>query len=119
MPAKITTFGPNQAVVRELERWYTLHESQDVIDFLEDYPHFSRLLEEARIELRRYFPAAPLDLRIVPNDGNEDDQQLVLAIGTHLAPQAALENLRLLDRSWWLSAVPRADGRLLLTVTFL
>ena len=119
MLAKSTLLGSDHAAVRDLEQSFTVHDTQAVIDFLVDHPQLSPLLEEARNHVRRHFPHAPLDLRIAPGNGSEDDQQLVLSIATQLAPQAAVDNLRLLDRSWWLSAVARADGKLLLTLTFL
>jgi hypothetical protein len=105
---------------RSLERLYTFRRRAEVSQFLEKHPFLVPLLLEAYSEFGNYFgPYPQVFLEVVTDPEAADDRQLFAFISTRLSPDEALDRLEQFDKSWWLSALDRAEGNLCIHVEFL
>jgi hypothetical protein len=106
--------------ILSLEQLYTFRGRLEVQRFLEEYPVLAPLLLEAYGKIGSYFgPYPEVALEVVTDPEAADDRQLFAFIGTCLSPDEALDRLEQFDKSWWLSALDRAEGNLCIHVEFL
>lgn len=112
--ASVTFTSPDLLAI--LERLYVLPGRERVLAFLEGRPHLVALLLEAYGEIHAYFQDVPLALRFL--DGEDGIEQLGLSILVPAdGPDEALERLASFDEGWWLDAMDRAQGELLITIS--
>lgn len=96
-----------------LRRLYEFRGGLDVDHFLRNNPYLSMLLLEAREEIRKYFPTGTrAALEIVADPEAQEDRQLFVVIRTSLNPRVAHTLLSTLDQNWWLDVLPRAKGKM-------
>lgn len=115
----------NPPVIMEiLNRLYTITCYPAIQRFLEERGFLVPLLEEAYGQLQTYFPETPLFLNVFsdPEAGRDapggDTEQLALSIVTKLDVDEAMARLELFDRNWWLDALPRSHGEMVITLEF-
>lgn len=102
--------------LQSIERWYTLRERDEILQFLEKYPPLNSLLLEIRSSIVTYFPASQFFLQVVADpEAISDDQEtangngeLVISIVTRMAPREAFERLKQFYKNWWLETPDRA-----------
>lgn len=100
-----------------IARAYLLQGREAVLTFLERRPHLIPLLLEARSMIPLYFQSVPVALRL--SEGGEDygPQQLGLYILVPSnKPEESLTQLAAFDQEWWLDAIDRALGDLVITI---
>ncbi len=103
--------------IDSLERLYAFRRWQEVVQFLSEHPFLVALLQEAQREIETHFPAhRQLSLEVLTDPEAIDDRQLVLFIGTDLAPDEALAALHLFDKQWWFEASRASRGKLCIHV---
>jgi hypothetical protein len=113
-----TLKAESQSEVQKLERLYTFGERAEVLWFLEEYPVLVPLLLEAYDKIGNYFSYPQLSLEVLTDPETNGDRQLVVFIGTNLAPDEALPMLEQFDENWWLDASHKAQGNLCIHVEF-
>lgn len=112
------------AQVEALDRLFTFTCRLSVQRFVVEHPFLVPLLVEAYEQIRSYFPSALLYLDVVsdPETGGDapgsDTEQLVLSIMTDLGVDEAMDMLDCFDHDWWLGALPRSHGDLVVTLEF-
>ncbi len=114
-----TLKAESQPEVQRLEQLYTFGERAEVLWFLEEYPVLVPLLLEAYDKIGNHFSYSQLSLEVVTDPETNNDHQLVVFIGTNLAPDEALPMLEQFDENWWLDASREAQGNLCIHVEFL
>lgn len=67
------------------------------------------MLTEARQQIARYFPGAPLALEITIDPEALDNEQLIAIIITSVSADEAFECLDQLDQGWWLGVIRQAS----------
>ena len=67
-------------------RVFGLRNEEQVSAFLRDNPFLSRVILEARAEIRKYFPQSPLFLEVLGDCEGVDPDTLYLYISTDLSP---------------------------------
>jgi hypothetical protein len=97
---------------RSIEQLYILRRRAEVIGFLKAYPFLVPLLLEAYGKIAQHFGPSPVFLEVVTDPEAIDDRQLVAFIRTDLDPIEALASLDRFDKSWWLEASHRSQGKL-------
>ena len=97
---------------------YTFGERAEVLWFLDKYPVLVPLLLEACGKIGNYFSYPQLSLEVLTDPETDGDRQLVMFIGTNLAPDEALPMLEQFDENWWLDASREAQGNLCIHVEF-
>ncbi len=103
--------------LQSIERWYTLRERDEVLQFLEKYPPLNSFLLEIHSRIVTYFPASQFFLQVVADPETiSDDQEtangnrdLVISIVTHMAPREAFERLKQFYKNWWLETPNQAE----------
>ena len=104
--------------IDELTSLYAFREPDEVVRFLNAYPHVIPLLNEAWPHIVRHFgPETPVILEVVPDreSEREDDDELFALIETELPPEEAGPLLARFDE-WWLANLRRAKHRLEFTL---
>jgi hypothetical protein len=98
----------------QIEKYYTLRNSAQVLEFLDKYPFLVPLLGEAPEKINQYFPGDPLFLQVVidPEGTSHDDDELFIIIATEMDGDASIERLWCLDEDWWLNASLGARNKL-------
>ncbi len=92
----------------------------EVEDFLERHAFLVPILDEAQVQLARYFPQAQIALELSSDaEGHPSDEQLVLLVGTILPAAVALAQLKCFDREWWLDKVDQAQGKITINLRLL
>jgi hypothetical protein len=94
-----------------LEEIFTFRDPDVVRGFLDEHPSLVALLREGRVSVQKVFPSAPMTLQVVEDPDDLDNRQLVLFIGTSVAPTAAFRALQELDPAWGFEALHRSNGR--------
>lgn len=108
----------------QLEHSYTLVAPGRVSRFLDGHPFLAPLLLETRERIEEFFPASRLflsimvDPEIAESDTEASSEEVVLSIATRLAPGEAMDRLDQFDAGWWLGALPRAQGKLVINLAF-
>lgn len=106
-------FAVSEGSAVRLRRLYEFRGGLDVDHFLRNNPYLSMLLLEAHEEIRKYFPTGTrVALEIVADPEAQEDQQLFVVIRTRLSPRVAHTLLSVLDQNWWLDVLPRAKGKM-------
>jgi hypothetical protein len=107
------------SVIQALCANYTIHDPLTITRFLEDHFHLTSLLSEARPQIARHFPDAPVTLKLEADpEGGTQAEQLMVLIGTINSPEVALANLKGFDEGWWLDKVAQARGKMAINVEF-
>jgi hypothetical protein len=98
----------------QIEKYYTLRNSAQVLEFLEKYPFLVPLLSEAPEKINQYFPGDSLVLESVidPESESSDDGKLVLLIITEMDDDLSIDHLGQLDYFWWLKVARNSQGKL-------
>jgi hypothetical protein len=106
--------------IQLLDELYIFRRSMEVMSFIEDHPLLVPLLEEAYINIVRYFGPYPhVFLEVISDPEATNDRQLFAFIGTHLSPDQALNSLERFDEEWWLDVLDQAQGKLCIDIEFL
>jgi len=106
--------------VPPLEEAFTGGEREDVRRFLACDPDLQFLLGDAREALCESFGSGcERALSVVSDPDADGREQLVLSIRTELPASEAMARLDAFDNHWWLSAVPRARGRLVILLDWI
>ncbi len=108
----------NGRAVRALVRRYALTDEKRVTEFLRQFPALVPLLAEATEAVGEHFPDMPLALEVVADPDVSDAVHLALAVGTSLPVPEAFDRLQRFDEEWWLDHLPRAEGKLVITLVF-
>jgi len=107
------------SVIQALGANYSIHDALSTTRFLEDHFYLTSLLNEARLYIARYFPDAPVTLKLEADpEGGAQNEQLMVLIGTTNSPEVALANLKRFDEDWWLDKVAQARGKMAINVEF-
>jgi hypothetical protein len=98
----------------QIEKYYTLRNSAQVLEFLDKYPFLVPLLSEAPEKINQYFPGDSLVLEFVidPESESSDDGKLVLLIITEMDDDLSIDHLGELDYFWWLKVARHSQGKL-------
>jgi hypothetical protein len=98
----------------QIEKYYTLRNSAQVLEFLDKYPFLVPLLSEAPEKINQYFPGDSLVLEFVidPESESSDDGKLVLLIITEMDDDLSIHHLGELDYFWWLKVARHSQGKL-------
>ena len=102
--------------IDELRQLYLFTDDREVSTFLKRRPHLMDLLFEALVPIRRSFPAYEqrhLKIHVDPESGQ---RSLFVLIVTSEQTAAALARLENLDQDWWLEALPRAKGEMVISL---
>lgn len=103
----------------EVLRDYNIREKRaEILSFLETHPFLNSLLLEAYINIQKVFPYSHILLRVDTEPEELQGKQLVASIITDIGPDAAVDALTQLDKSWWLQAMKQAQGKLCITLEF-
>ena len=91
----------------------------EVDAFLTRYPFVVLLLKESIAPLRKIFgDQTMLSVTVETDPEVEDWEYLVIAFRTTLPADQAQAQLDTFGASWWLDALPRAQGKVLFTLEF-
>lgn len=74
------------------------------------------LIREVSSRVNDYFGSVPFFLERFLDPDSPDDGKLVVSILSDLDPDAADAALERFDEEWWLDNLPRADGKLCVTL---
>lgn len=110
------TGRPREVDLDAVERFFITEDRNAVRAFLTQRPFLVPLLFEARQEIVLSFGNSPLHLAVT-TDSEDGIRHLTLSICTSLPPQAAVAQLQQFDARWWLDALDRARGALLISIT--
>ena len=105
-------------VIDLLDKYYAFSDYLDVVQFLKTDENVTTLLLEAVPRISDIFPSgiqASLSVDLDPEDG---DEELRLTLHGEYKPEELARWLRDLDESWWLDAVPRAHGQLVVDIDY-
>jgi hypothetical protein len=86
--------------------------------FLERYPFLVPLLIEAYRNIQRCFPLSLVYLTVISDPEEFGTDQLTAFIATNLEPERAIDALNNFDKTWWLKAVKRTQGKFCVTLEF-
>jgi hypothetical protein len=87
--------------------------------FLTAHPSLEKLLIEAHGKIREYFGSdASAALEVFTDyEGDDGDKGPLFAIiDSSLPPDEAFDRLDRLDEEWWLDALPRGEGNLIVSL---
>ena len=85
------------------------------------HPYLEKLLLETHGKIREYFgPGTPVALEVFTDyeSSGEDQGPLFAIIQTNLTYCEASGLLDRLDEEWWLDALPRGEGNLIVSMDF-
>jgi hypothetical protein len=108
---------PMTEVPDEIQRLYTVTDSERVVAILRAQPLLVPLLLEASLQLQTYFPGARLSLQWL-TDPEEPLDRLFVGVTPDLPVEQAIHQLRQFDRGWWLENGPRALGKVCIDLEF-
>jgi hypothetical protein len=104
--------------VADATQGYELRNQPEIQRFLGSNTHLLPMLTEARQQIARYFPGAPLALEVTTDPEALDNEQLIAIIITSVSADEAFECLEQLDQGWWLGVIRQAKGKLSISVEF-
>lgn len=104
--------------LEHLEMRYQLRERENVIGFLEQHAFLLPVLVELNAPIQRYFPGAVCALEVFHDPDSPDHAQLLVAIGTPLPADEALNRLDELDANWWHANRQRTQRKLVIDTEF-
>lgn len=107
----------SRKVSQSLTELYTYKDYTAVPSFVEQHSFLLPVLFEAHSHIRRYFPDAPLVLRVRASPEGPDDDQLVVEIQPVMVVDEALDKLHKIGDDWWLENMSRSEHRLLITIS--
>ncbi|GAC1366038.1 MAG: hypothetical protein NVS2B12_12250 [Ktedonobacteraceae bacterium] len=102
--------------VHLLKKQYVFQEDQAIEAFLRRNPFLVPFLFETSTSIKALFPDARVFLHTAYHAGqhteNQDSEELVAFISTHIGPQKAMETLKQFYGTWWSQAVKRTQGKI-------
>jgi hypothetical protein len=102
-----------------LESLYNLRDRPEVVTFVACNLFLIPLLQQVPEQVKRHFgESASLSLRVIIDQEESNNKELVVFVGTDFPPSEAFESLRAFDRDWWLSVLPETRNMLLIDVEF-
>src|SRR3954451_2050160 len=101
-----------------LSELYTVKEPTAVAAFVEAHPFLGSLLLETRPMIDRYFPSAPVVLKVVTDPEVPDQRELVAAVAPQVPPAETVASLLQFLDDWGLDAQARGRNRLTVTVEY-
>jgi hypothetical protein len=104
--------------IQDLERLYIFRERERVLRFIEENSFLIPLLLEAHTEIHKYFPDAPLFLRIFNDMESYSEDELLLLIGSKYDPAKTYQKMKQLDDKWWLDAMDQSQTKLSIIVEY-
>src|SRR5579859_7286475 len=108
--ASSDAFYPN------LENLYIFREANEVTSFLQENPFLLPLLQDARIQIKRYFPDSDVVLEVVIDPEIMGDKELVAFIVVEKNAEEASQALDRFDEEWWMNALHKAEDKLCITL---
>lgn len=100
-----------------IERRYVFDQRDQVLAFLNQHPDLMPLLLEAFTQIQAAFHGVQIVMQVLTDPEREAPQQLGLFIlVADREPSDALARLAVFDAAWWLDAMDRASGRVLITL---
>lgn len=106
------TVVPADGRISELRELYEFKDGL-VESFLEENSSLADLLYEAYKIIPGHFGSeVKMSLEVVADPEAPRDKQLFVLIRTELPRKVARGRLAELDQSWWLNALPRAEGKM-------
>lgn len=104
-------------VLERVAEAYTFRDAPGVVRFLAAHPYLGPLLLEAREQIDRFFPSSRKPAAaLVTDPESENHEQIFVSIAECATAAELLKRLRAFDESWWLDALPRARGKLLIDI---
>lgn len=94
--------------LRQLEEFYSFHNTATVRCFLHNHPQLIQVLLKARFHLRKHFGPAQIILKVV-SDPEVEWEQLFAYICTGLPVNEAQARLDKLDEEWFLDQIDQVD----------
>jgi hypothetical protein len=90
-----------------------------VSGFLSENHFLMELLEQAQGKIAQVFgEATPVELRVVCDPEADEDAELFALIKTERQPQEAMELYDTFLDQWWLDALPRGHGKLMIHLEY-
>lgn len=89
----------------KISKFYTIENILDVNRFLQNHANLIDVILEAYLQIRKYFPAEKLRLKLFSDPESPQWEKLVLSIFTN--PESvdeALNQLEEFDENWWIDA---------------
>jgi hypothetical protein len=93
--------------IEQLDRYYSVEDKAEVVAFIEQNPALLNLLLETPDQIKRFFPDAPLVLKIVRD--YDDPQILELWIYIQTKDDNAVEKYEKVLENWWVDAYYNAN----------
>jgi hypothetical protein len=90
--------------IEQLDQYYVFEEKERVISFIEQNPALLDLLLEAPAQIKRFFPNAPIILRLRPDYDNPGKGELWIYIQNDEDDPDGVDKLKELSEQWWLDA---------------
>lgn len=117
-PAARVTFI--ERALFEISRQFSVNCPQVTFAWLRQNVRLIDLLREGRGKIREFFgnDMREVGVGVFIDPESEGESELVVTIRTPLPPAEALMRLDKLDRGWWLSAVERAQGKMVIEVEY-
>lgn len=89
----------------KISKFYTIENTLDVKRFLQNHSNLIDVILEAYLQIRKYFPAEKLRLKLFSDPESPQWEKLVLSIFAN--PESvdeALNQLEEFDENWWIDA---------------
>jgi hypothetical protein len=90
--------------------------SPEVAAFLDKHPFLKPILAEAPDKIRKFFPNARIEYKVVEDPEEIDSQIIVIYVYTHLSVKETTGKLELLDKDWYLDACSKGQCKIFIKV---
>ncbi len=98
---------------------YVFRDEDAVRAYLDTHPHLNGILQEAEPEIVRYFDVfSTVALDVIDDPETIGERALTAFIRTTLPPRDALDQLRRLDRAWWIQRTAPVREEIELSLEF-
>jgi len=96
---------------------YIIHNEEEIVNFLSKSTFLIPLLEEACMQVKKYFKSARVHLKVShDHDSTEPFEELVAIIDTDLSVKDTIRQLDEFDANWWYDNIDRAQDLLIIRV---
>jgi len=111
---------PSEGEILKLEKFYTLREKTQILQFIEKHPFLLPLLLETPNKIKCYFPDTPLilEIKIDPEAVSMEEEELALYIASEIDPDESTDKLCQLDQDWWEEVEIRSQGKLFINLGY-
>lgn len=107
---------PRPNISDRLRGRYGFRDNDAVERFIGRHPELLPLLVDARRVIDTYFgQRTPVELEVFIDPEAPNETTLFVLIQTRLSTDEALRSLRSFDEEWWVHAIDRADGHLVIS----